>query len=409
MSSSQLVFCIVIYILAARACLLWAPGRVRIPLFTLINLLGIWTLLYPSGNFLRPGYFALFLVYVLLVAVQYFALVRFADRGGNYHWLAFFTPISALILIKYLAPFASLFVLHKTSTGLERYYFIGISYLSFRASLLVLEMRNGGVAKPGFWEYLGFCFFLPTMSVGPINSYTSFAKGFDGADRTQIPLGRSALRVLVGWTKFMYLAHPFNQLAYNNLMLDGHPHHWVDLVVSAVAYYLFLYLNFSGFCDIAIGTAGLLGFPVEENFNNPLSARNLQEFWNRWHITLSQYMRDVVFTPLSKWLIEVFGFSFANPAIAISIFVVFLLVGIWHGFGWNYVAFGAAHGFGLVLVHYYGIWLKKWLGKEGYKRYLQNPFIKALSISLTFGYVSACLFIFANDFPTMRKIISAIA
>jgi D-alanyl-lipoteichoic acid acyltransferase DltB (MBOAT superfamily) len=408
MSSGQLVFFIILYIVAARACLLWAPERIRIPAFALINILGIWSLLYPISNFFAPLNIAIFLTYVMLVAAHYFLLTRFADCEGRFPWLAFFAPIGALILHKYLAPALGLLLIHKNLSSLERYYFIGISYLSFRASLLVLEVRNGSAKKPGFWEYLGFCFFLPTMSVGPINSYSNFARGFTGADRAQMPLGRSALRVLVGWVKFMYLAHPFNQLAYTNLMLDGHPHHWGDLVVSATAYYLFLYLNFSGFCDIAIGASGLLGFPVEENFNNPLSARNLQEFWNRWHITLSRYMRNVVFTPLSKWLVRVFGAAYANAAIAVSVFLVFLLLGIWHGVGWNYAAFGAANGLGLVIVHYHGIWMNKWLGREGYKRYLKNPFIKASSTALTFSYVAACLFIFANDFPTMRKILSVI-
>ena len=101
-----------------------------------------------------------------------------------------------------------------------------------------------------------------------------------------------------------------------------------------VFYYLYLYCNFSGYCDMAIGAAGLIGIPVAENFNNPFAARNVKDFWNRWHITLSSYMRDVVFAPLSKNLVRAMGPAYANHAIALTITVVFLLVGVWHGVGW---------------------------------------------------------------------------
>ena len=114
------------------------------------------------------------------------------------------------------------------------------------------------------------------------------------------------MRVLVGAVKFKFFGPLLNQLTYSGLLLDGHPHLWVDLPIAAVAYYLYLYCNFSGFCDIAIGGAGLMGIPVAENFANPFAARNMKDYWNRWHITLSLYMRDVVFSPLSKALVRSF-------------------------------------------------------------------------------------------------------
>lgn len=191
-----------------------------------------------------------------------------------------------------------------------------------------------------------------------------------------------------------------------DFLLDDHFHPWIDLPVAMVFYYLFLYCNFSGFCDMAIGAAGLIGIPVAENFNHPLAARNLREFWNRWHITLSQYMRDVVFAPLSKFLVGLFGPARANQAIAVAIVVVFLLIGIWHGVGWNYAAFGLAQALGVVAVHYYTIFLKKKLGRDGFKAYNENRWIRGIAIALTFCYYAASLFLFANTFAEMRQIIS---
>jgi membrane protein involved in D-alanine export len=220
------------------------------------------------------------------------------------------------------------------------------------------------------------------------------------------PMGRCALRILVGFVKFEFLGVLCNQLTYSALLMDDHPHHWIDLPVAILFFYLYLYCNFSGFCDMAIGTAGLIGIPVPENFDNPFAARNVKDFWNRWHITLSQYMRDVVFGPLSKFFAHALGHAYVDHAVALTIAVVFLLMGIWHGAGWNFVAYGAVHALGVVGNHYYTIALKKRLGREGFKAYNANPWIRAVAVVLTFCYCATSLFLFANTFPGMREILS---
>jgi D-alanyl-lipoteichoic acid acyltransferase DltB (MBOAT superfamily) len=242
------------------------------------------------------------------------------------------------------------------------------------------------------------------MPVGPINTYANFRRGFAGP--YEVPVSRAALRILVGAVKYQFLGGLCNQLTYSGLLLDSHPHHWMDLPVAVLFFYLYLYCNFSGFCDMAIGAAGLIGVPVPENFDNPFAARNVRDFWNRWHITLSQYMRDVVFAPLSKFFARLFGPAHVNHAIALTIVIVFLLIGVWHGVGWNFAAYGAAHALGVVVNHYYTIGLKKWLGREGFKAYNANPWIRAVAVALTFCYCAATLFLFANTFPEMKGIFS---
>jgi D-alanyl-lipoteichoic acid acyltransferase DltB (MBOAT superfamily) len=283
--------------------------------------------------------------------------------------------------------------------------FVGISYLAFRTSRLALEVRNGSAKRPGFWEYLNFCFFLPTMPVGPINTYANYRRGFEEIP-WNVHVGRAALRILVGMVKYQFFGGLCSQLDYASLLLDDHPHPWTDLPIAMLFYYLFLYCNFSGFCDMAIGTAGLIGIPVPENFDNPFAARNVKDFWNRWHITLSQWMRDVVFAPLSKYLVRMAGPAMTDHAIALSILTVFLLIGIWHGVGWNFAAYGAAHALGVVTNHYYTLFLKKRLGRERFKAYNENRWIHAAAVVLTFCYCGASLFFFANTFPGMKEIIS---
>ena len=159
---------------------------------------------------------------------------------------------------------------------------------------------------------------------------------------------------------------------------------------------------------MAIGAAGLIGIPVAENFSNPFAARNLKEFWNRWHITLSTYMRDVVFSPLSKFLVGTMGPARANHAIAIAIGVVFLLIGVWHGVGLNFAIFGAIHAVGVVANHYYTIGLKQWLGRDGFRAYNANPWIHGGAVAVTFVYVTASLFFFANPIRDAVRIFAAL-
>ena len=386
---------ILAYLLIGRLLVRHGRGGFREVAFGLLNLAAFRLFFFAEED---SRYLPTFLAYVGLVVLFYISLRLFAHRKGWLPWLAFFTPLFFLALIRYVPP---------SVYGGPHYpygpFFIGLSYLAFRNSYLVVEIRNGAVAAPGFWRYVGYSFFAPTVSVGPISPYQQYQRGF-AAEVTGPPPGRSALRLLVGLVKYKFLGSVLFQLTYANFLLDDHYHPWMDLPVAMVSYYLFLYFNFSGFCDMAIGAAGLMGIPVAENFNNPLLARNMREFWNRWHITLSQWMRDIVYAPLSKYLVGWFGPSRANHAIAVTIALVFLLIGVWHGVGWNYAAFGLAQSLGVVAVHYYTIFLKKRLGRDGFKAYNENRWIHAVAVVMTFCYYAATLFLFANTLPQMTEI-----
>jgi D-alanyl-lipoteichoic acid acyltransferase DltB (MBOAT superfamily) len=401
---------ILFYILLARLAVRGLRGMARDIAFAFLNLAGLYFFFYTEG---RNG-IVFFTLYLVWVCLQYILLRLFSGEDGWKSWLAFFAPIFALIFVRYMPmsfyaglslSFRIMAATHPEMTVASR--FIGISYLAFRSSYLVLEIRNGKVPLPNLFQYLGFCFFVPTLSVGPISHYENHLQGF-AENRPQIPVGRACLRILVGLVKFQFLGTVFSQLAYSGLLLDDHLHPWIDLPIAVIFYYLFLYCNFSGFCDMAIGAAGLIGIPVSENFLDPLAARNMREFWNRWHITLSQYMRDVVFSPLSKYLTRLLGPQNVNHAVALTIVVVFLLIGIWHGTGWNYAVFGLLQALGVVTTHYYTLGLKKWLGRDGFKAYNANRLIRAAAIVVTFCYYAVTLFFFANSPAQMEEIFSVL-
>jgi D-alanyl-lipoteichoic acid acyltransferase DltB (MBOAT superfamily) len=407
MTPGLFIAALLAYILAGRMAIQRLAGRGRELAFAALNLAGLYWFCMRCQN---DHYNAAFVVYLAVVLFQFAAMWFFSDKAGWKPWLAFFTPITVLIVVRYLPlcfyGHAAEMMKKKLEYPLST-YLVGISYLAFRSSHLVLEVRNRVVKKPGLWEYLGFCFFVPTIPVGPINPYSNFRRAF-GLDPEIIPAGRAALRIIVGLVKYQFLGSVFDRLTYDGFLLNEHPHHWIDLPVGVICYYLYLYCNFSGFCDMAIGAAGLIGIPVPENFDNPLAARNMKEFWNRWHITLSSWMRDVVFSPLSKFLVRLFGIKQADHAIALTIVIVFLLVGIWHGVGWNFVAYGAAHALGVVTNHYYTILLKKKLGREGFRAYNENRWIHAVAVAATFVYVAATLILFANSFSDIKIILHSL-
>lgn len=392
------------YVAAGRLIVKLMRGGAREFAFAALNTGMLYVVFFRNHDSRSLPTFA---AYSGLIVFQFATLRLLGAKSGSAPWIAFFVPIAALVFVRYVPP-AAYGGAHLPYGPL----FIGISYLAFRCSHLVIEVRNGTVKMPGFFQYLAFAFFVPVMNVGPINPYSNYRRGFisNGEPAADMPLDlpvcRAMLRILVGLVKYKFLGNVFFQLGYANFLLDDHYHPWIDLPIAAAFYYLFLYCNFSGFCDMAIGCAGLIGIPVIENFDNPFAARNMREFWNRWHISLSQYMRDVCFSPVSKFLARVLGPENVNHAIALTVMIVFLLVGIWHGTGWNFVIFGLLQGIGVITTHYYAIALKKRLGRDGMKAYNANPWIRAAGMAVTFCYFSMTLFFFANTPAAMLKIFS---
>jgi len=381
-------------------------GVVKDALFAALNLFSVASIFFQLPGARLPAFAA----YFAAVCAFYVVARLTARREGWLPWLAFFAPIALLVAVR-AAP---LQLLARHSSTLSRKlllepefsvaaFFLGLSYLAFRCSRLVLEVRNGAAPMPGLLRYLGFAFFMPVMPVGPIHTWKDHCLGLDGkAER--VPVAAALTRIAVGLAKSTFIGGLFNQLGYSQLLLDGRLHRWPDFLVACVSYYLFLYLNFSGACDAAIGMAALAGIPVPENFDTPLAARNLKDFWNRWHITLSEYMRDIVFAPLSKKLVGAFGVQNAQHAMAVTMVVVFLLIGIWHGPGWNYAAFGLVHALGVAGNHYYVLWLKRRLTLQQWRAYQSSPWIRRSATALTFAYVAASLFLFANSPLEMREI-----
>ncbi|HLK15822.1 MAG TPA: MBOAT family O-acyltransferase [Fimbriimonadaceae bacterium] len=283
-------------------------------------------------------------------------------------------------------------------------FLVGLSYITFRLSHLAQEVSNGVARMPSVLRYYAFAFFPPTLVLGPISPYSRFEASLDAGASRAIAYGACAVRMLIGAIKYLVLGTILNHFTYQGLLLDGRAHGALDLALAIAVYPLFLFCNFSGFCDLAIGAAGLAGISVAENFDYPFAARNLQEFWNRWHMTLSGWFRDLFFTPFVKAIGRTAGAKAMPHVIALGIVVTFLFIGIWHGSGLNFALFGLSHGLGVATAHYWIAGQKRRLGPQGFAKLRESKWIRLTSVVITYSFFALSLVLFANSMSDLAKI-----
>jgi D-alanyl-lipoteichoic acid acyltransferase DltB (MBOAT superfamily) len=315
---------------------------------------------------------------------------------------------SAIIL--YSAFLVAVFVLlnppgSRSADRMASVFLVGYSYLMFKQIHMVIDAageRLRALNPLTFFNYI--CGFYTWVS-GPIQRYEDFSAQVE-ADRPPLPLRDVLLgidRMLDGLFKAWLLAPWVASMSGPSVVLDGPGRSVSALGLFCFGYYLYVYLNFSGYCDIAIGAGRALGLRIPENFRWPFLARNLLDFWQRWHITLSHWLRDYVFTPLYVGLLRAVP-GRAGLVGAFACLVTFDLVGAWHGLSANFLLFGLLHGVGTAFNHLGRHALLRLLGAEGQKRYARNPIVHGFAIACCQVYVALSLLVFAYPMPTLEKV-----
>ena len=240
--------------------------------------------------------------------------------------------------------------------------------------------------------------------MGPLDRYDAFVKQQEPPNPGFRALKATSLeRIILGCFKKVVLADVligFSLAAFNDRDILGLSPG--ELLLSLYVYYWVLFFDFSGYCDIAIGVGELFGFKVPENFNRPYLARNMQDFWQRWHMTLMAWLRDYVYTPVFRKLLDV-GSTHVQVLNCASFFLTFLLAGVWHGEGWNFFLYGSLHGFAYMIWLTYKLWLTRSLGKERLKSYMKDPYIKGCAQLITFHYFLLSLVFFIDKHGVLVK------
>lgn len=285
---------------------------------------------------------------------------------------------------------------------------IGVSYFLFRQIHLVVDAPYMAHISFNFLRYLTFILSPWTLIAGPIQRYDSFHSGLEQIGRPESDAVRKAgHRIVNGLLKAFVIAPVFlDPSAITNL--EAPTADWIDFFIVLYGYPIYLFLNFSGYVDIVIGTACLCGFTtLPENFNRPYLARNPADFWTRWHMSFGVWVRHYVFTPLSAFLIKRAPARLDGLMMTITVLITFYLVGAWHGTTINFVIFGLLQGIGVVVSAGFGRWLKRLVGKEKYKSIESHQGLRWLAIVLCFNFTCATFLLLNNTVDEVVRSLQA--
>ena len=286
-------------------------------------------------------------------------------------------------------------------TSLHLLAFIGISYMSFKTIQIMLEISDGLIKeKISVKDYLQFLLFFPTVSAGPIDRSRRFLKEINEVMPRKEYLelaGDGVYRIVLGLLYKVVLSTYVYQilLALNN----------TGTVVYSIKYMylytLYLFFDFAGYSLMAVGSSNILGIQTPMNFNKPFLSVDIKDFWTRWHITLSTWLRDFVFSRVLMQVIRKKWFKNRLHNATYAYMVNMLVMGFWHGLSVSYIVYGFYHG---VLMAGFEVYQKK---SNFYKKNKNKKWYKLLSWFVTMNLVMVGFFIFSGEpYKIMMAILS---
>lgn len=276
---------------------------------------------------------------------------------------------------------------------------LGISFFTFQQIGFIVDTYRGEVRDCGLLTYALFVSFFPQLIAGPIVKQSEMLPQFERitekkADWEKIYKG--FMLFIAGLFKKVILADTIGagvDYGYTNLATLGR----MDAVLVIIAYSLQLYFDFSGYCDMARGIGGMLGLEIPVNFNSPYRARNIVDFWKRWHITLNRFFTTYVYIPLG-------GNRKGRGRMYVNLLIVFLLSGFWHGAGWNFIVWGMLHGLLYVMTRWWQERHKDKMTKVSGK--FRNLIVTQVSKICLFLYVSiAWVYFRAQDIAQANRML----
>jgi len=265
--------------------------------------------------------------------------------------IALIACLSTLFFFKYfnfvsenVVNLLNLFGLGVSDFTLNLILPVGISFYTFQTLSYVIDVYRGSIkSEKNFFYYALYVTFFPQLVAGPIERPENLLpqlrkKNPFNANDTIIGLKF----MMVGFFKKIAVADqisPFVNAVYNNVdSIDGNLVNGFTVLVATLLFAVQIYCDFSGYTDIAIGCARIMGIRLMQNFNDPYSATTIKDFWRRWHISLSSWFTDYIYIPLG-------GSRCSKPRHLTNLMIVFLVSGIWHGAAWTYILWGVMHGF----------------------------------------------------------------
>jgi D-alanyl-lipoteichoic acid biosynthesis protein dltB len=328
-------------------------------------------------------------VYLLAFIIYQYVLVFIAQRMDS-------KRLKPLVMLSILP-----LVVNKVFaiTQLHLLSFIGISYMSFKTIQIMLEISDGLIKERiSVKDYLQFLLFFPTVSSGPIDRSRRFLKEINEVmprkDYLELA-GDGIYRIVLGLLYKVVLS----TYVYQMLLALSNTGTVVYSIKYMYLYTLYLFFDFAGYSLMAVGSSNILGIQTPMNFNKPFLSIDIKDFWTRWHITLSTWLRDFVFSRVLMQVIRKKWFKNRLHNAAYAYMVNMLVMGFWHGISVSYIAYGFYHG---ILMSGFEIYQKK---STFYKKHKNKTWYKLISWFVTMNLVMVGFFIFSGE---PYKIIMAI-
>jgi len=277
---------------------------------------------------------------------------------------------------------------------------LGISFFTFQQISFLADTYRGELEECNLIDYVLFVVFFPQLIAGPIVTHEEMLPQFKNLkekkwDEEQFVKGLFVF--VLGLAKKVLIADTFGKavdIGYGNISVLSS----VDAVLVMLFYTLQLYFDFSGYCDMAIGIGNMMGITIPVNFNSPYKAANIVEFWKRWHITLSRFFTKNIYIPLG-------GNRKGMARMLLNLLLIFIISGIWHGAGWNYVLWGIMHGVLYCITRFY-------MAIRNKEKPVRLPRLKRVTgVIFTFLYVNIAWIFFRADnighaFSFIKRMIS---
>jgi D-alanyl-lipoteichoic acid acyltransferase DltB (MBOAT superfamily) len=350
------------------------PQFIQYFIFIVVSCVVIFSLAYLS----RITVWILAITIVLLIAIL----------------LILKSPILSLQVSIFFRTLMNRPIVNASSLDLR---WLGFSYISFRLIHVLRDRQTGRLPELTLPEFATYVVFFPSLSAGPIDRAERFAKDLQkDFVLTQDETFLAGQRIVIGLFKKFVIADALAYLALNDaLAAQVRTAGWMWIVLYAYAFQI--YFDFSGYTDIAIGIARLVGIKLPENFLSPYTKPNLTQFWSSWHITLTQWIRSYFFNPFNRWIRGYKNIP-SWTMILIGQLATMLLIGLWHGVTVNFILWGAWHGIGLFLQN-------RWSDFSKTRINVDNPRLKTAmqvgGILLTFHFVALGWVFFALSTPAL--------
>ncbi len=370
-----------------------------------ITLVGLTRYIFPDPiiTTTTPPRLILVIGFIIIAGISIAAFTFLSRRLAFTLTLVIVFLLAILVILK--SPFLSLqlsiFLRELTGRPTDTasaldFRWLGFSYISFRLIHVLRDKQTGRLPELSLPEFATYVVFFPSLSAGPIDRAERFASDLRKEFAlTQDETLQAGQRIVIGLFKKFVIADALALMALNDTLATQVRYTgWMWIILYAYTFQI--YFDFSGYTDIAIGISRLVGIKLPENFTSPYTKPNLTQFWNSWHITLTQWIRSYFFNPFNRWIR---GYKIPMwTMLLLGQLATMLLIGLWHGVTVNFILWGVWHGLGLFIQNRWSDFAKK-------RIVISNPRIQTAmnigSILLTFHFVALGWVFFALSEPLL--------